>query len=166
MATPYLGELRMFSFGFAPRGWATCNGQLLPINQNQALFSILGTTFGGNGTTDFALPNLQGRVPMHASTAFSLGDAGGEDSHELITAELPGHTHQVNASAAAASTHKIIGNVWATTSTDQYATGAPTAALNPKAIANAGSGRPHANRPPMLGLNICIALLGIFPSRS
>ena len=121
MATPYLGELRVFSFGFAPRGWATCNGQLLPINQNQALFAILGTTFGGDGTTTFALPNLQGRVPIHAST---------------------------------------------TTSTDQYATGAPTTTLNPDAIASTGSGKAHENRPPTLGLNICIALVGIFPSRS
>jgi microcystin-dependent protein len=166
MATPYLGELRVFSFGFAPRGWATCNGQLLPINQNQALFAILGTTFGGDGTTTFALPNLQGRVPMHASTTYPLGDAGGEDSHELATAEIPGHTHQVNASTAPASTHKITGNVWATTSTDQYSTGAPTTTLNPDAIASTGSGKAHENRPPTLGLNICIALVGIFPSRS
>jgi microcystin-dependent protein len=166
MATPYLGELRIFSFGFAPRGWATCNGQLMPINQNQALFSILGTTFGGNGTTTFALPNLQGRVPMHASSAYPLGEAGGEDAHELTTAEIPGHTHQVNASAARATTHKIIGNVWAATSTNQYATGAATTTLIPGSIANTGSGKAHENRPPTLGLNICIAIAGIFPSRS
>ncbi len=166
MATPYLGELRIFSFGFAPRGWAVCNGQLLPINQNQALFSILGATFGGNGTTTFALPNLQGRIPMHTSTTYPLGDAGGEDSHQLTTPEIPGHTHQVNASAAPASTHKIIGNVWATTSANQYAAGAPTTTLNPGAVANTGSGEPHENRPPLLGVNICIALAGIFPSRS
>ena len=114
---------RIFSFGFAPRGWATCNGQLMPINQNQALFSVLGTTFGGNGTTTFALPNLQGRVPMHTSTAYPLGDAGGEDAHHLTTAEMPGHTHQVNASAARATAHNVVGNVWAATSTNQYATG-------------------------------------------
>ena len=166
MATPFLGELRIFSFGFAPRGWATCNGQLMPINQNQALFSVLGTTFGGNGTTTFALPNLQGRVPMHTSSAYPLGDAGGEDAHHLTTAEIPGHTHQVNASAARATTHNVVGNIWAATLTNQYATGTATATLNPGAIANSGSSRAHENRPPMLGLNICIAIVGIFPSRS
>jgi microcystin-dependent protein len=166
MATPYLGELRIFGFSFAPRGWATCNGQLLPINQNQALFSILGTTFGGNGTTTFALPNLQGRIPVHSATAYPLGEAGGEGSHQLTTAEIPGHTHQVNASTARASTHRIIGNVWAATSSGQYATGVPTTTLGPGAIANTGAGRAHENRPPVLGVNICIAIAGIFPSRS
>ncbi len=166
MATPYLGELRIFSFGFAPRGWAACNGQLLPINQNQALFSILGTTFGGNGTTTFALPNLQGRIPVHTATTYPLGEVGGEDLHQLTTAEIPGHTHQVNASTAPASTHNIIGSVWATTSANQYAAGVPTKTLNSGAVANTGSGEPHENRPPMLGVNICIALAGIVPSRS
>ena len=166
MAVPYLGELRIFSFNFAPKGWAMCNGQLLAINQNQALFAILGTTYGGNGTTTFALPNLQGRVAMHMSPSYPLGSAGGEDSHKLTAAEIPAHTHQVNASTTAASTEKIIGNVWATTTTKHYATGAATTALGPAAIATAGSGQAHENRPPMLGLNICIALTGIFPSRS
>ena len=166
MAAPYLGELRIFSFSFAPRGWALCNGQLLPINQNQALFSILGTTYGGNGTTNFALPNLQGRVPMHTATAYPLGSTGGEDSHQLTAAEIPGHTHQANGSTKPANTRSITGNVWATTSTNQYAMGSATTNLNPAAIADTGSGAAHENRPPMLGLNICIALTGIYPSRS
>jgi microcystin-dependent protein len=166
VAAPFLGELRLFSFHFAPSGWAMCNGQLLPINQNQALFSILGTTYGGNGTTNFALPNLQGRVPMHTSTAYPLGSAGGEDSHQLTTAEIPVHTHQANASTTPANTQKITGNVWATTSTSHYDAGPATTTLNPAAIATTGSGEAHENRPPMLGLTICIALTGIYPSRS
>lgn len=166
MAEPFLGELKIFSFTFAPRGWALCNGQLLPINQNQALFSILGTTYGGNGTTNFALPDLQGRVPMHTSTAYPLGLAGGEDAHELTTAEIPGHTHQANASTTPATTRSVTGNVWATTSMRRYATGVATTALNPAAITTTGSGEAHENRPPTLGLNICIALIGIYPSRS
>jgi microcystin-dependent protein len=166
MAEAYLGELRIFSFNFAPRGWAVCNGQLLAINQNQALFSILGTTFGGNGTTTFALPDLRGRVPLHTSAAYLLGSAGGEDSHQLTTAEVPAHTHQVNASTTPADTRSITGKVWATTTRSQYAVGTGTTALGPAAIATAGAGEAHENRPPMLGLSICIAITGIFPSRS
>lgn len=166
MSNPYLAELRVFSFGFAPKGWALCNGQLLAINQNQALFALLGTTYGGNGTTTFALPNLQGRVPMHSSASFVLGQPGGEAAHTLSIAEVPTHTHGVNASSAGATTTVLTGNVWATTTTGQYASGAATTSMASAAVATAGSSQPHENRPPLLGLNICIALAGIFPSRS
>ena len=167
MAEPFLGEIRMMSFGFAPKGWALSNGQLLPINQNQALFSLLGTTFGGDGRVNFALPDMRGQVPIHVGTGFTLGQKGGEQAHTLSTAELPTHTHVLSASAAAAnaSPPTPIGNILAD-SVPAQAYGPPVAlmAMNPGSITNTGGSQAHLNMQPFLTLTFCIALQGIFPS--
>jgi len=167
MATPYISEIKLFGFNFAPKGWALCNGQLLPIDQNQALFSLLGTTYGGDGRVNFALPSLQGRVPMHFGEGFSLGEVGGEQAHTLLSTEMPGHTHPANGSTAAATVLVPTGNLLATTEDDPYAPtlGGP-ATLNPGTVAATGGGQPHENRQPFLVLSACIALTGIFPTQS
>ena len=164
MGTPYIGEIRIFSFNFPPKGWAFCNGQLLPINQNQALFSILGTTYGGNGQTNFALPNLQGRVPVHVGNGIVLGQSSGEATHTLITSEMPAHTHIPAGSATPANLGVLTGNLWVTGNAAYN----PTAntSTNLASILNVGGGQPHENMSPYLTLNICIALQGIFPSRN
>jgi len=163
MSTPYLAEIRIFTFNFAPQGWAQCNGQLLPINQNQALFALLGTTYGGNGTNTFALPNLQGKVPMHVGNGMVLGQTGGEATHVLSTAEIPSHTHTVMASSSSPSQGMPSGNLWAA-GNSAYNTTADTS-LSPSAISTVG-GQAHENRSPYLTLNFCIAMSGIFPTRN
>ena len=163
MSTPYLAEIRIFTFNFAPKGWAMCNGQLLPINQNQAIFALLGTTYGGNGISTFALPNLQGMVPMHVGNGLTLGQTGGEALHTLTAAEIPPHTHTVMASSLAPSLGTPAGNLWAA-GNSAYNTTADTS-LSSSAISTVG-GQAHENRSPCLTLNFCIALSGIFPSRS
>ncbi len=162
MSTPFLGEIALFSFGFAPKGWAQANGQLLPINQNQALFAILGTTYGGNGIQNFALPNLQGRTPMSFGTGFVQGQIGGEESHTLSTSEMPAHTHTAKASTNSADQSAPAGNIWAK-GNNAY-NSESDATMN--GIAVAGGSQPHENRPPYLTINFCIALQGIFPSRN
>ena len=165
MAEPFLSEIRIFSFGFAPKGWALCNGQLLPINQNQALFSLLGTTFGGNGQTNFALPNLQGQVPIHVGQGFLLGQKGGQASHTLNQSEMPQHNHFLNASSTNANT-PVPGNDLMGAANNAYvnpASGSLTT-LQPATISNVGGSQPHENRQPFLTLSFCIALQGIFPS--
>src|SRR5215210_5289462 len=134
MAEPFLSEIRIMSFVFAPKGWALCNGQLLPINQNQALFSLLGTTFGGDGRVNFALPDLRGRTPIHVGSGHTLGERGGEQAHTLSIAELPTHTHVLNGTNVNAALDSPTGNLVATTSINSY--GGPTAlgALNPGTI--------------------------------
>ena len=169
MATPFLSQIDIFSFNFAPKGYALCNGQLLPINQNQALFSLLGTTYGGDGRTNFALTNLQGRAPMHFSGTHALGQAGGEEGHTLTAAEMPAHVHTLRASGKVAASSSPNAGVLASPArggTPAYAAPANLVALNPAAIAAAGGSQPHENRPPYLALNFIIALLGIFPSRN
>jgi len=165
MAEPFLSEIRIFSFGFAPRGWALCNGQLLPINQNQALFSLLGTTYGGNGQTTFALPNLQGRIPIHMGNGHLLGEAGGEQAHTLSISEMPTHTHIANASTANGSTNFANGNILAAAG-NLYAAPNSLTTLNPTSITNVGGSQAHQNMQPFLTLTFCIALQGIFPSRN
>jgi microcystin-dependent protein len=165
MASPYLAEIRIISFNFAPRGWAFCNGQLLLISQNQALFALLGTTYGGNGTTNFALPNLQGRVPFHFGQGFSLGQSGGEISHTLTTSEMPAHNHLAMASSNNADQVSPGGNFWAKGAASAYSAAA-NSAMSPASLANAGGSQPHANMSPFLTLNFVIALQGIFPSRN
>lgn len=165
MSTPYLGEIRVVTFNFAPRGWALCNGQLLPINTNQALFSILGTTYGGNGTTTFALPNLQGRTPVKFGNGFNLGEKGGEVSHTLIYQEMPAHTHQAVGSGMAADKSSPQGGLWAVTAANAYSATA-NVTLHPASVSNAGGSQPHSNLSPYLVLNFIIALTGIFPTRN
>jgi microcystin-dependent protein len=168
MAEPFLSEIRIMSFQFAPKGWALCNGQLMPINQNQPLFSLLGTTFGGDGRVNFALPDLRGRTPIHVGSGHTLGERGGEQAHTLSIAELPTHVHVAQGVNAAATTTDptngffaqapaAIGAVYSTANS-------PLVALNPQSVANAGGSQAHLNMQPFLTLNFCIALQGIFPS--
>ena len=165
MASPFLGEIRLMSFNFPPKGWAFCNGQLLPINQNQALFALLGTFYGGNGTTNFALPDFRGRLPWHFSGSYSQGTQMGQEAHTLINSEMPAHTHQALASSNVADQSSPLNNYWAAGGTAAYA---PTSdsTLVPAAIANTGGSQAHENRQPFLVITFCIALQGIFPSRS
>lgn len=164
MASPFLSEIRMFSFNFPPRNWALCNGQLLSLAQNTALFALLGTTYGGNGTTNFALPNLQGRIPLHSGYLFSQGEAGGEAAHTLLQTEMPQHIHPVNASSASAAAVSPAGNTWANGNVPAY-TDPGGLAMNPASVSNVGGSQPHDNMPPYLVVNFCICLSGIFPSR-
>jgi microcystin-dependent protein len=167
----FLGEIRMFAFNFAPVDWAACDGQLLPISQNDALFALLGTTYGGNGTTTFALPNLQSRVPVHFGkgtglSTYDMGQAGGDETVTLSHAEMPVHSHKVHADATNARAVNPVGHFPATSATDIYADQLHgTLFMNPKMVADAGGGQPHNNIQPYLVLNFCIALAGIFPSR-
>ena len=165
MAEPFLSEIRIMSFGFAPQGWALCNGQLLPINQNQALFSLLGTTYGGDGRVNFGLPNLQGRTPIHTGNGHTLGEVGGEQAHNLNISEIPTHTHLANASTANGSTNFANGNILAAAG-NLYAAPNSLTTLNPTSIANVGGSQAHLNMQPFLTLTFCIALQGIFPSRN
>ena len=171
MGEPFMGEIRIMAFDFPPQGWAFCNGQLLPINQNQALFSLLGTMYGGNGQTNFALPNLQGRVPMHVqSNVYNQGTAGGEASHTLTIQELPQHIHTAQGTSDAASSPVPTGNLLATVATTTfgaaYQGGGAQVAMAPNALGNAGGSQPHENRQPFTVLNFCIALVGIFPTQN
>lgn len=167
MGTPFLGEVRMFSFSFAPRGWAFCNGSLMPINQNQGLFALLGTMYGGNGQTTFALPDLQGRVPMHIQSTFhTQGQRGGEQAHTLSTAEMPTHLHLVNGTSAAASTPVPTGNLLANSTAAWYAEAQQLTTLRPETVTNVGGSQAHNNMAPYSVTNFCIALQGFFPSQS
>jgi microcystin-dependent protein len=164
MAEPFLSEIRIMSFGFAPKGWALCNGQLLPINQNQALFSLLGTTFGGNGQTTFGLPDLRDRTPIHVGSGHTLGEKGGEQSHTLTQSEMPQHTHVVNASTLDANTNLPAGSVFATAGA--YNPPGTLTNLAPATQTNVGGSQAHLNMQPFLTLSFCIALQGIFPSQN
>jgi microcystin-dependent protein len=164
MAEPFLSEIRIMSFVFPPKGWALCNGQLLPINQNQALFSLLGTTFGGDGRVNFALPDLRGRVPIHVGSSHTLGERGGEQAHTLSIAELPTHTHAVNARTAAAASGDPTGNLLATSATPRYAAPQSLTGMAAATVTNTGGSQAHLNMQPFLTLSFCIALQGIFPS--
>ena len=165
MTEPFLSEVKIVSFNFAPKGWALCNGQLLPINQNQALFSLLGTTYGGNGQTTFALPNLQGRVPIHIGNGHIQGETSGEENHTLTISEMAAHNHVVSASNADPNQGLPTGNIWANGS-GAYSSASPDTSMNPASISNIGGSQPHSNLQPFLVLNFIIALQGIFPSRN
>jgi microcystin-dependent protein len=167
MAEPFLSEIRIFSFNFAPKGWALCNGQLLPINQNQALFSLLGTTFGGDGRVNFALPDQRGRAPLHTggSGSHTLGEKGGEQAHTLSISELPQHIHFCQGVNGNATTNSPTNNALANTTAVYHA---PTnlISLNPGTITSVGGSQAHLNMQPFLTLSFCIALQGIFPSQN
>jgi|SRR5215211_6406156 len=163
MAEPFLSEIRIMSFVFAPKGWALCNGQLLPINQNQALFSLLGTTFGGDGRVNFALPDVRGRVPIHVGSGHTLGERGGEQAHTLSIAELPTHTHVVQGVNTNAATNVPLNNSLANT-TALYHSASTLTSLNAGTVGNVGGSQAHLNMQPFLVLSFCIALQGIFPS--
>jgi len=169
MSTPFLGEIKIVSFNFAPKGWALCNGQLLPINQNQALFSLLGTTYGGDGRVNFGLPNLQGRTPIHIGQGFTQGEQGGEAAHTLNMSEMTAHTHTPIATSTAPAVGPPSGSFWASGSQQIYFNPPPATAptgMAPQAIGNTGGSQPHNNMSPYLVLNFCIALQGIFPSQT
>ena len=168
---PFLGEIRMFSFNFAPQGWAPCDGRLLPINQNQALFALLGNMYGGNGTTTFALPNLQSRVPINYGhgaglSSYVVGQAGGAETVKLSAAQMPAHTHPVKANGGAADSKMPGGRALGRSDSRAYAA-APDAStvMNANMLGAAGAGQPHANMQPYLAVNFCIAMVGIFPAR-
>lgn len=166
MAEPFLSEIRIMSFVFAPKGWALCNGQLLPINQNQGLFSLLGTTFGGDGRVNFALPDLRGRVPIHVGSGHTLGERGGEQAHTLSIAEIPTHTHVQNATSKNGDANPIVplGNLFAAPALPAYGPATNLVAMAPSTLANVGGSQAHLNMQPFLTLSFCIALQGIFPS--
>jgi len=165
MAEPFLSEIRIMSFNFAPKGWALCNGQLLPINQNQALFSLLGTTFGGDGRVNFALPDIRGRVPIHVGAGHTLGEKGGEQAHTLLTSELPTHVHLGQVRTVNASTGTPNNNLLAGVATFGYRNNLSNlTTLNPATVTNVGGSQAHPNMQPFLTVTFCIALQGIFPS--
>jgi microcystin-dependent protein len=164
MAEPFLAEVRLMSFVFAPKGWALCNGQLLPINQNQALFSLLGTTFGGDGRVNFALPDLRGRTPIHVGNGHTLGERGGEQAHTLSISEIPTHTHVAVATSAAGNTPVPTNDLLAGTPSQIYSGASGLTSLTPGSVTNTGGSQAHLNMQPFLTLSFCIALQGIFPS--
>ena len=177
MSSPFLAEIRIFGFNFAPRGWAFCAGQLMPISQNTALFSLLGTTYGGDGRSTFGLPNLQGAAPVNFGqgpglSQYYLGQSGGESAVTLLQSEMPSHTHVAQCSAAAGTTNTPANNCWATARVGRQAENKYSASpgssplMSSGAISVAGASQPHNNMPPYLTLNFCIALSGIFPARS
>ncbi len=165
MSEPFLGEIKIVSFNYPPRGWALCNGQLMPINQNQALFSLLGTMYGGDGRVTFGLPEFRGRLPLHVGQGFVQGQFGGEETHTLNISEMPAHNHLVTASSNPASQASPAGAFWTDTGRNLYAA-APNAPMAPEAVTPVGGNQPHENRSPYLVLSFCIALQGIFPSRN
>jgi microcystin-dependent protein len=173
MSEPFLAEVRAFGFNFAPRGWAKCDGQILPINQNQALYSLLGTTYGGDGRTSFALPDLRGRTPLHEGTSgtlgavsHTLGQKNGEEAHALSTSEMPIHDHSVAANAAPATSDEPQGNLPARPGFDAYRSPTALGAFASETISHSGAGQGHENMQPWLAVNFCIALQGLFPSRT
>ena len=165
MSEPFLSEIKIVSFNFPPKGWALCNGQILPINQNQALFSLLGTTYGGDGRVNFALPDLRSRIPIHFGSSHTLGERGGEENHTLNMSEMAAHSHTFSANNATPTQGSTAGNMWAS-NFGAYSSAAPDAIMNPASISNAGGSQPHANLQPFLVLNFIIALQGIFPSQN
>jgi microcystin-dependent protein len=170
MGQQFLGEIRIFSFNFPPQGWALCNGQTMQINQNQALFALLGTTFGGNGQTTYALPNYQSRIPVHFGQGpglsnYSMGQVGGEEGVTLNIQQMPSHVHTAQGFAGSGGLGPTTNDTWANVASNPYK-GTTDNSMNPATIATNTGGQPHANIAPYLTLNFCIALTGIFPSRN
>jgi microcystin-dependent protein len=166
MANPFVGEIRLFGGNFAPSGWAFCDGQLLAIADNEALFSLIGTTYGGNGQTTFALPDLRGRVPVHQAPSFVIGSSGGQEQVTLTTVQLPAHGHPLLASSADGTTSDPTSSVFAENDARSFSTAAPSTTLHASALTTTGGGQPHDNRMPYLALNFIISLFGVFPSQN
>ena len=168
MSSPFIGEIRMFAGNFSPNGWAFCNGAIIPIDQNDALFNLIGTTYGGDGQTTFALPNLQSRVPVHVGPGFALGQSGGTESVTLTTSQIPAHSHVPQAFSAATNNQPSpAGNFWAADATlNPYSSSAPNASMNPAACGSSGGSQPHDNMVPFLVINFILSLFGIFPSQT
>jgi len=165
MSTPYLSEIRLVSFNFAPKGWALCNGQTLSISQNVALFSLIGTYYGGDGVSTFQLPNLQGASPIHVGTGYAQGQTAGEVNHTLLAGEMPAHTHQASGVSTTANLTAASGNASAVSSANQYAA-SPNTTMSANSDTQVGGNQPHPNQPPYLVMNYIIALTGIFPTRN
>lgn len=166
MSEPYIGEIRMFGGNFAPKGWAFCNGQVLSISENDALFSLIGTTYGGNGQTTFALPNLQGRLPLHAGSGLSLGQMGGAETVTLTQNQMPAHTHAAGANEGAGQKPTPAGGIWANSTLTQFANVAPDGNMSPQAIDAFGGSQPHDNMMPSLCVSFIISLFGIYPTQN
>ncbi len=166
MSEPFLSEIKIVSFNFPPKGWALCNGQLLPINQNQALFALLGTTYGGNGQTNFALPNLRGRVPIHIGGGHTLGEAAGSTAVTINIQTLSTHMHPLVGTSTTGTLNVTTGNVFGVSETPVYNQPVSLLTINPQTVGNVGGSQPHNNMMPYLVLNFIIALQGIFPSRN
>ena len=173
MSEPFLAQIQIYGFNFAPKGWALCAGQIMPISQNTALFSLLGTTYGGNGLSTFGLPNLQGRVPIHAGqgpglTQRDLGEQAGQEFVTILTSQLPAHNHPATCNDAVGTSYDPAANVWSTDAgqNNEYSSGNVAGQMSPNAVQPTGNGFPHNNMQPYLVVNYCIALVGIFPARS
>jgi microcystin-dependent protein len=166
MSTPYIGEIRMFAGNFAPNGWMLCQGQVLPISQYDTLFQLIGTTYGGDGHTTFALPDLQGRIPVHPGPGFTLGEKTGTETVTLNLNQLPAHTHTATGQSGAGDQGSPAGNTWAQSTLNQFSNAAADATMNPASIQAAGGSQPHENRMPYLAINFIIALFGVFPTQN
>jgi microcystin-dependent protein len=166
MSEPYIGEIRIVGFNFAPEDWASCNGALMAISQNEALFNLIGTTYGGDGVNTFALPNLQSRVPVHIGPGFTIGQMAGEETVTLTTQQIPAHTHPAQVNVAGGSSNNPGGNFWADWTGSQYSDKGTNASMNAGVITSVGGSLPHDNLMPYLAVNFVIALFGIFPSQS
>lgn len=168
MSTPYIGEIRMFGGNFAPAGWVCCNGQLLSISENDVLFNLIGTTYGGDGQSTFGVPNLQGRLPMHQGSGFPLAQSAGSETVTLTGTQLPSHSHPYLATQSAATTGNPSGALPAQTAGSTYAstTSAPTTTMSPQGIVQTGGNQPHDNMMPYLAVSFIISLFGIYPSQS
>ncbi len=167
MSEPFIAEIKIVGFNFAPRGWAFCDGQILPISQNQALFALLGPTYGGDGRTSFALPDLRGRAPVHVGDGDTLGSKGGVETHTLSIAEMPSHIHGVKATNDSPEADTPTNNVLASAGVNAYGSlSAPTVNMKADMVDNTGGGQAHNNMQPLLALNFVIALQGLFPSRN
>ena len=166
MSSPFIGEIRMFGGNFAPQGWAFCNGALMAIDQNDALFQLIGTTYGGDGQTTFALPDLQSRIPLHVGPGFALGQAAGVETVTLITSQIPSHSHVAEGNSSAGTQSSPAGGVWAQSTLGQFSSAPPTVNMAPAALGSSGGSQPHDNMMPFLAVNFILSLFGIFPSQT
>jgi microcystin-dependent protein len=166
MSSPFIGEIRMFAGNFAPVGWAFCDGTLMAISQNDALFNLIGTTYGGDGQTTFALPNLQSSVPVHVGPGFALGQTGGAETVTLTTSQIPAHSHVPLANSAPGTQAGPSGGAWAESTLDQFSSSSPSVNMSPAALGSSGGSQPHDNMAPFLVINFILSLFGIFPSQT